>query len=108
MAFTFNLTLLTTMFVASGISLTAAEDTAMINAVAPSDVECFGSDNKVRRLRGHQKPNDEDRVAVAGPAWYVTHVMKRRSSSKLSTRNPRKSSTRRRTTRRFLSGRSFS
>ncbi|KAK1941014.1 hypothetical protein P3T76_007720 [Phytophthora citrophthora] len=66
---TFLLTVFVAAIIANGANVAGAEDTARANPE---------SHNK--RLRDNL--DDEERVAVAGAAWYATHVMNK--PSKLS------------------------
>ncbi|ETN13831.1 hypothetical protein PPTG_22256 [Phytophthora nicotianae INRA-310] len=88
MNLTFYCSVLIAVAVAHGLHYVAAENAATVHPT--SEVESYGAVSEARYLRGRQKVDDEERVAVAGPAWYATHVMTHTSRSKLSTQNSQK------------------
>ncbi|ETL46603.1 hypothetical protein L917_03445 [Phytophthora nicotianae] len=88
MNLTFYCSVLIAVAVAHGLDYVAAENAATVHPT--SEVESYGAVSEARYLRGRQKVDDEERVAVAGPAWYATHVMTHTSRSKLSTQNSQK------------------
>ncbi|KAL3657682.1 hypothetical protein V7S43_017484 [Phytophthora oleae] len=69
--------------IANGMTVTGANETVTIKNITPaSDASLLVPDCKIRRLRRNEKLSDEERaVAIAGPAWYATHVMSRPSTS---------------------------